>query len=82
MWHVSFPHGAAVALRTFPLLVEPIQREVFDSWLEAVAARHDAPFAEIMRRCDIPLKALRDTWFGLLSKRGSEDSLTTLVVGS
>lgn len=53
--------ACAHTARTLPLFVAPVPGEAFDSWLEAVAARHDAPFGEIVRRCGIPLKALRDT---------------------
>lgn len=53
--------ACAHAARTLPLFVAPVPGEAFDSWLEAVAVRHDAPFGEIVRRCGIPLKALRDT---------------------
>lgn len=53
----------ADAARTLPLFVAPVAGEAFDSWLEAIAARHHAPFGEIVRRCGIPPKALRDTAF-------------------
>lgn len=48
--------------RTLPLFVAPIQGESLESWLEAIAARHEAPFGEIVRRCAIPAKALRAPW--------------------
>lgn len=50
------------ACRTLPLFVAPLEGEAFDSWLEAIAARHEAPFGEIVRRCEIPHKALHDVW--------------------
>jgi TniQ len=55
------PPRAPVGLRTFPFVVEPIEGEAFDSWLEAIATRHDVPFAEIVRRCEIPHSALLDS---------------------
>lgn len=39
--------------RTLPLLVSPMAGEALDSWLEALAHRHDAPFGLILQRCGI-----------------------------
>ncbi|WP_459976563.1 TniQ family protein [Mycobacterium avium] len=60
------PPIAPVSRRTFPFVVEPIEGEAFDSWLEAIATRHDVPFGEIVRRCEIPHSALLDS--GLISQ--------------
>lgn len=40
-------------LRTLPLAVAPTRGEALDSWLEAIAARHQTPFGDILRSCDI-----------------------------
>ncbi|QFS90485.1 hypothetical protein FIV07_06965 [Mycobacterium sp. THAF192] len=48
-------------LRTLPLLVHPFPGEAIDSWLEAVAARHEVPFGDVLRQCGL---------VGLGSRRG------------
>lgn len=40
-------------LRALPLLVQPCTGESIDSWLEAVAARHDVPFGDVLRQCGL-----------------------------
>jgi len=45
-------YGGA-GLRTLPLLVEPRPGESVDSWLEAVAARHQVPFGAVLRQCGL-----------------------------
>lgn len=48
--------------RTLPFHVEPVNGEALDSWLEAIALRHDAPFGAVLRRCRIHALTLRDGW--------------------
>jgi hypothetical protein len=48
--------GTAVTARTLPFRIVPIDGEALDSWLEAIAFRHDAPFGAVLRRCGIHLK--------------------------
>lgn len=48
--------------RTLPFRVDPVEGEALDSWLEAIAFRHDVPFGATLRRCGIHPQALRDGW--------------------
>ena len=41
---------ATVGVRTLPRRVAPTDGEALDSWIEAVAARHQAPFGDVLTR--------------------------------
>jgi len=73
------PAKAPVGLRTFPFVVEPIEGEAFSSWLEAIATRHDVPFADIVGRCEIPPSALLDS--GLISQDAESCRRISAVTG-
>jgi TniQ len=72
------PPGSA-SVRTFPLRIAPIAGEALDSWLEAIAARHDSHFGEVLRRCAVPPRALRDTW--LVGRVGARLQHLAIVTG-
>lgn len=45
--------GGGGPSRTLPLHVKPRPGEAIDSWLEAVAARHQVPFGAVLRQCGL-----------------------------
>jgi hypothetical protein len=60
--------GAKVGARTLPLRVAPIAGEGLDSWMEAVAARHQAPFGDVLTRYGLAAAgAPIATWLRALS---------------
>lgn len=53
--------------RTLPLHVEPLPGEALDSWLEALAHRHQVPFGDVLHQCGITC-ARPGAWIRLLDR--------------
>lgn len=59
--------GPTVGVRSLPLRVEPITGEALDSWMEAIAARYETPFAHLLALCGVPVRAPVSTWIAALT---------------
>lgn len=58
--------------RTLPLHVAPLPGEALDSWLEAVAHRHDTPFGTLLQRLEIHHQTLCSDWMLMPEQRRFE----------
>lgn len=58
--------------RTLPLHVTPVSGEALDSWLEAIAHRHDTPFGTLLQRCGMHHQALCGDWMLVSEQRRFE----------
>jgi hypothetical protein len=66
--------------RTLPLRVAPLPGEAIDSWLEAVAHRHQVRFADILRLCGITRHARNAAWWRSLT--GEEALRIAIITGT
>lgn len=67
-------------VRTLPLRVTPLPGEAIDSWLEAVAHRHQVRFADILRLCGITRHARNAAWWRSLT--GEETLRIATITGT
>ena len=66
--------------RTLPLRVAPLPGEAIDSWLEAVAHRHQVRFADVLRLCGISRHARNAAWWRSLT--GEEALRIATITGT
>jgi TniQ len=59
--------AAGVGVRTLPLRVAPLTGEALDSWLEALAARHQVPVGDVLARCQLSFRAPVSGWIAALT---------------
>jgi TniQ protein len=59
--------GATVGVRTLPLRVAPIAGEALDSWMEAMAARHETPFTDLLALCGMSFRVPVSAWIAALT---------------